>query len=341
MPPSRTSRPRRPRALVLLTALVAAVAVVLPTTGASANGKPALPPTDPVAGVATALELTLGEGLVFPTGSFAPPLLYSETQTFTATATLVDAFGQPAAYSTNQALDVQLAVTQSGSVFLADVTTAPIAGGSTTAEFAGLRLKADNRVRITASVVSPRKAAGAIAPDTSPEFDVVLKSSTTPLNEGQKNSSLLLTADGGIGTPCTATPEVPTCVDVLLPNGVGSDVFFSTGTCTGDIGCLRDSRTVLQVLADLGDGTRYPNDAPATLIVKCDKTLCGGGAIRRVELQASLDPTGPLTTAAACAAKGVVDAALDSCVDYVQSKRDGSGDTWLFWLITRDARFSI
>ena len=336
----RISRPRRRRAVVLLTALTAAVALVLPTTGALA-AKSAPPPPSTSTGVATALKLTLGPGLALPAGSRAPAQLYSQAQDLTVTVNLVDSGGAAAPYSTNQALDVALTVTQSGSSFLAGVTTVTVPGGGTTATFAGLRLKADNRVRLTATVVSPRKAAGDIAPDTGNAFDVVLKSSTQSLDNGQRASNLLVTAEGAVGVPCTATPEVPTCVDVLLPNGVGSDVFFSTGTCTGSIGCRFADRTVLQVLADLGVLTRYPRNAPATLVVKCDKTLCGGGAIQRNVLQASLDPIGDLRSEPACGSKGVVVAGLESCVDYVQSKRDGSGDTYLFWLVTRDARFSI
>lgn len=340
MPLSRTHHARRSRrALALLTSLITAAAVVLPTSGALASRAPA-PPPEPVTGVATQLALTPGPGLVLPEGSRAPERLYSQQQDLTVTVDLVDDLGAAAAYSTGQALEVSLAVTQSGSAFLAGVTTVTVPGGGTTATFTGLRLRADNLVRLTASVVSPRKAAAAIAPDTSDPFDVVLRSSTVDVPLAQQDTSLLVTAEG-FGVPCTATPESPTCVDVLLGNGVSSDVFFSTGTCTGSIGCQAAGRTVLQVLADLETGTRYPNDAPATLVVKCDKTLCGGGAIQRTELQASLEPTGSLTTAPACSAKGVVDAGLDHCVDYVQSKRDGSGDTYLYWLVTRDARFSI
>jgi hypothetical protein len=37
----------------------------------------------------------------------------------------------------------------------------------------------------------------------------------------------------------------------------------------------------------------------------------------------------------------VIDPGLETCVDYVQSRRDGSGDTHLYWLVPRDARMSF
>ena len=58
-------------------------------------------------------------------------------------------------------------------------------------------------------------------------------------------------------------------------------------------------------------------------------------------LYSSLSPNGALAATPACAAKGVIGADQQTCLDYVQSKRDGSGDTHLYWLVTRDARMSI
>ena len=55
-------------------------------------------------------------------------------------------------------------------------------------------------------------------------------------------------------------------------------------------------------------------------------------------LYASLQPTGPLALVPAGASKGVIDAdtpdPFDVDADWVQSKPDGSGDTYLYWLIT-------
>ena len=102
------------------------------------------------------------------------------------------------------------------------------------------------------------------------------------------------------------------------------------------VGCAR-GRDVLQVLAAF----ELPRSSPATLIVKCDKVLCAGGAIRNYAPKVSLAATGLLQPAPPCPSKGVVGVGQDFCVDFVQSKRDGSGDTYLFVLMVRDARMSI
>jgi hypothetical protein len=142
----------------------------------------------------------------------------------------------------------------------------------------------------------------------------------------------------GPGVPCTATPEQPTCVDLVLPAsaGNGSRALFTTGVCSTSVGC-QPGRDVLQVLAVF----ELPKDDPATLVVKCDKTLCGVGPIPGTVLKVSLAPDGALQPAPACSRKGLIDQRLETCVDYVQSKRDGSGDTHLYWLVPRDARMSF
>ena len=78
---------------------------------------------------------------------------------------------------------------------------------------------------------------------------------------------------------------------------------------------------------------------PATIIMKCDKTLCGGGAIKSKRLTVTLTPGGPDVEAPDCPAKGTVGPApLTFCVDYVQSTRDNAGDTILYLLFVQDAK---
>lgn len=333
MPPYRMSRPRRRRALVLLTALTAAVALVLPTTGAVA-GKPGAEPPPPAASKITITPVTNIPSL--PEASGTPDVLIDTESAFDVSVTLVDGI-----YSRRN--DTHLVITASNGG-LSGGTRTFVPAGDSTATFSGLHLGVANGVELTVTPVD-RKAARDLGAGISAPFDVVTDTELIDVPVGEREDSLLITKTGD-GVPCQPTPTVTTCVDVLLPNGVGSNVFFSTGTCTGSIGCRAADRTVLQVLADLvtlpgSADQRYPNEAPATLVVKCDKTLCGGGAIRQNTLQASLEPSGPLREAPSCSRKGVVDVGLDHCVDYVQSKRDGSGDTYLYWLVTRDARFSI
>ena len=67
---------------------------------------------------------------------------------------------------------------------------------------------------------------------------------------------------------------------------------------------------------------------------------CGGGSIQNVKLSFSLGDNTALGLAAACPAKNTIGADQDACVDYVQSKRDNSGDTHLYLLFDHDMRTS-
>jgi hypothetical protein len=78
--------------------------------------------------------------------------------------------------------------------------------------------------------------------------------------------------------------------------------------------------------------------APATLVVKCDKSLCAGGGINSYHLGVVLVPGTPEQIAPSCPSKGVVGATQSFCVDYVQSTRDNAGDTHLFLLFVEDAK---
>ena len=337
MPASRTTRtrPRRPRwALVLLSALAVVAAAVLPVAGAFADRPGG---TSPVA-TPDNITMTLQGGLVLPKASGSPDLLISQSDTFTAVVTF-RAGTTPVPYSEQTSTDVRI-TRPDGTPGGTQVGIATVPAGQSSGTVSGLQLNAANGVILTAKAVD-RKAAtlkeGTVGP-----FDVVTTAKSVTQSEDR---TLLVNAAGS--SACTATPSTPTCVDVLLPKGTGSDVFFSTGPCSDGVGCATDTRTVLQVLADLG--SRYSATVTATLIFRCDKTLCGGGSIRSHPLLVNLDPpyppggSGPralLEASPACGSKGVMDGPKGHCVDYVQSRRDGAGDTYLYLLITRDARMS-
>ena len=330
MPRTRTSRPRRPRALVLLTALIAAAALVVPTTGASA-ARPA--PTPTPAKITVTPVSNIGP---LPDALGTPKVLIKADQPATVTVALTGGV-----YSKTTDLPLTLTATNGSFVQTTPVTIA----ANTSSKDLTLTLGTSSRVVLTAMPVD-RKAERDLGSGSSLEFDVVKDPQTVkPVDRTQP----LLVSRAGNGLPCEPTPGNPTCVDLVLPKGVGSDIFFATGACDGGVNCGRNGIEVLQVLAKI-EGP-YQKTSPATLVVKCDKSLCGGGAIQRNVLYASLEKTGPLAPVSACAAKGVIDpdvtpddptdTEIESCVDYVQSKRDGSGDTYLYWLITRDARMSF
>ena len=330
MPADPTTRPRprrQRRVLALLAALTALAAVVLPSSGAAA-GPPAAP--------TNAIDLTV-TGLVLPPGAAgSPDVLVSADTDFAVTVSFL-----AGPYSQRTATDVLITASDGRRL---KIVTVP--AGQSSATEGGLRLPAANGITLTAQAVG-RKAASDLAPDTTRPFDVVLTAKNVTITEDKRRTSLFLNADG-LPEPCLATPERQTCVDVLLPNGVDSDVFFSRGLCTTSTGCRDLGGSVLQVLADLTrvakDGTQeplYTPEAPATLVVKCDKSRCGGGAISDNRLYVNLAPAGALAASPACSAKGFMSGPLGHCVDYVQSKRDGSGDTYLYLLITEDVRMSF
>ena len=322
--PSLAARPAR--LLVTLTLLAAALATTnLPTTGAAATGaSPAAAP------VRVDLAVT---GLTLPVTPGSPDVLVATGVAFTVTATLRTAGGAPAAFSTRQDVNLALSVTAGATSLLAGSTTAVVQAGKSSTSFPGLVLGPANSVQLTVRATAPAKAAQQLAPGRTAPFDVVKDFDSKSFSPGGG----LTVSREGLGVACEATPARPTCADLRLPTSAetGGTAFFSTGVCDPAVGCPA-SRDVLQVLAAF----RYERTNPATLIVKCDKSLCGGGGIPSKQLQVSLSPTGPLTTAPPCSSKGVVDVGLTHCVDYVQSKRAGSGDLHLYLLLLRDVRSS-
>jgi hypothetical protein len=190
-----------------------------------------------------------------------------------------------------------------------------------------------NQVRLTVTVPNGKLAFSDAATDDQ-RFDVLsqlrFENSTANFQQGI----------GGANNCADATPQAPVCGVVILPQGASSpQVLLSLGPCddTGYSGCGDVRGSVVQTLAELNS---YTPSSPATMLIKCDKTLCGGGSIQSKHLSYTLAGNAALTTAEACPAKGTV-GTQPACVDYVQSKRDGSGDTFLYLLFTRDARVSV
>ena len=231
---------------------------------------------------------------------------------------------------------------------LTDIDATAI-GGETSAVLTARVSTAVNQVVVTVDDFATGRKASAIASDSADNtqnevFDVLklVLSDSTATGSFQR----------GIGgsQECTeATVAEPVCGIVILPFGAQSgQVVLSTGVCGAAndayAACLKGAGVVLQVLAGmegLGYGPGGTEGSPATLLIKCDKSLCGSGGIQRIGLNFSLDGNGNLADAAVCPAKGTLPAAGVPCLDYVQSKRDGSGDTHLYFLFDRDARVSV
>lgn len=214
--------------------------------------------------------------------------------------------------------------------------TVDVPAGALETELTGLVLPDPaEAVTLRASAPGPRKTE---VTGESDEFDVLIQSKPV-------TGRTTIGGAGGTAEECVATPAEPVCGDLLPPpiGGFGPHGLLANGVCAvSDTAC---KATYIQALVGIPDATETN---PATLIMKCDKTLCGVGAIKSSTLSFQLTPTGDRVVAPACPAKGTVgsyDAERDIsetnapfCVDYVQSTRDNAGDTLLYLLFYVDAK---
>jgi hypothetical protein len=323
--PARRTPARRHIGLTVL-ALTAAL------TGVSASGAQAGPPS------AAPVQITVEDvrSSVVPPGSKgAPADLLVAHERFAVDVS----FSAPISRADSVTLEID--VTGGPAFTAASTTRIVVPKGAVRGSFGQLALDAAaNDIVLSVRAIAPAKDVETVRPGSSLQLEP-----RQALHVARDFASFPIEATGGAtvssqgpGVACTATPEQPTCVDLVLPasDGNGTRALFATGVCSASVGCA-PGRDVLQVLAVF----ELPKQNPATLIVKCDKTLCGVGPITGSVLQVSLAPDGALRAAPACSRKGVIDDGVETCVDYVQSKRDGSGDTHLYWLVPRDARMSF
>jgi hypothetical protein len=248
---------------------------------------------------------------------------------FQATLSFLDDSGVQAPISTTKDTTVTLRSGGcSGAILASTVVPAGVKDDQTVA---GLTLTARNTTTVCAS--APGAKPHTVVSGTSAAFDVLKQVVHTPADQ-------TLTSIGGDTsvTGCDATVASPVCADLLLPsttaNNDDAGIFMSLGLCDGLSKC---SGSLVQALVGL-DPTVYTRANPATIVMRCDKTLCGTGSIKKQKLYAALAPTDTPTEAPACPAKGTVGADQTFCVDYVQSTRSNSGDTWLYLLFIQDLR---
>jgi hypothetical protein len=285
------------------------------------------------------IDSVVGDPAPAGTSLSQPSVLTADDHTISVKVHFTDGpDGTGAAASFGKATDVALTV--SGGVGGASVTEVEATDTSATlvsSMFSG----AANNVKVTVSVPS-LKGKNAIPPVDSGTFDV-LTSLTSVLTK--TNFVQQVTKTGG-PTCAPVTDTDPYCATVILPLGAGpkgttdmSKVVLATGLCdakgiyTG--GCPTNSY-VVELLADL---SRYSPNAPATVILDCDKKFCGHGSIQQNVPKFVIGGNDNLVNLLPCAAKGVAPA-TGACVDYVQSTRDNAGDTHLWILFAVDARFS-
>jgi hypothetical protein len=172
-------------------------------------------------------------------------------------------------------------------------------------------------------------------PGQSLPFDVLDNLDLTP-----KGSPTLTT---GLGADsCNSESDEKVCGVVVLPRGIGSaNAALGSGVCSDPL-CTGGPE--VQFIAGLEDDTGahlYSRTNPATLMLQCDKSKCGGKGVAFYSAKLSLSAAGPLTVAPACTSKGVVQQGEDFCTDYVASHRDNAGDVILVVLFFTDMRGTI
>jgi hypothetical protein len=145
----------------------------------------------------------------------------------------------------------------------------------------------------------------------------------------------------GSGVP---NSEEPTCGH-LLTEGADGAVVMSVGSCEG-LGpsntnpCRTGGGTTALVVTLFAELQHSQDDPHSTMILACDKDLCGQTGVPKLPVFFTLENTGPLNDdpALECRRKGVLNAGQKACVDYVSSMRS-DGDLYLLVLFNLDARF--
>jgi hypothetical protein len=137
---------------------------------------------------------------------------------------------------------------------------------------------------------------------------------------------------------CVVSSSNPVCATLLLPNGAKSTVSLSQGSCSGYTSCLASNAPMLvDARADLG--TLYSKNNPATLVLECDKSLCGQGGTNSYPIWfQSSDGTTTVPQIPACPSKGTLGTKQIACQDYVQNHRDNAGNLIAYVLFDQDAK---
>lgn len=327
---SRETRVLRAPIRAALAVLALALTGVGLQSGVAAGGSP-----KPVRIVVDRVFSSLSAPVGTPEGA-VPYALVVAGEPFSVQVSFYDAAGEPASFAQDTSLSI---TTNTGSANLPQPATGTAPGGATSVTLTTSLPSPANQVRVT--VAAPGlKGPKAVTPGTSSpdqRFDVLAE---LRLEDSAAGSPF--TAGIGGDSNCTsATRDNPVCGVLMLPNGAqSSQVLLSRGLCDATYaGCGSARGSVIQFLGDL-DGLYTPT-SPAAMLVRCDKSLCGRGAIAKTVLNYSLLGNAALGPAPACPAKNTIGSGQEVCVDYVQSTRDNAGDTLLYLLLTSDARISV
>jgi hypothetical protein len=247
---------------------------------------------------------------------------------FDVTVTARDAYGNPSPYTGTVTLATS-GGTGNGLGTLTGTTTGSFSAQSSVTVQGAVYTGYGNTITLTAS------ASGLT--DGTASIDVQLFVTSANANP---NKSLTLTNSG-----CTdATPQVPVCSSLILPKGANGLVTLSQGACNPFTPCLtgvQNQALLVQGVANLHDANGnllYTRNAPATMQLRCDKTLCGGASANGFTILYQASGGGPFLAAPACPKKGTIGANQTFCQDFTQNHRDNAGDLVAYLLFLDDVR---
>jgi hypothetical protein len=333
-----TAVPQHRRLVLLLVACLATAVGALVSTG-SATAAPSGPTSIEIDSI-TGQQLTgLGD---LPPGA-EPAVFVQAGQTFAINVSFHDSTGATVGFNTDTTLAIT-GTTNNGAAVLTPATVVVPKGNGTYSLQTSIA-DAANQVVLTVAVAGKKPSTVASGVSYVPQvkdlrFDVVTAARIAGGDSGFQEGI------GGDANCTNATSSSPVCAIVLLPRGAGANVLLSVGACDTDLTALYapcfvgrkgPGGAVLQTLF-AQPSVPYSVQSPATIVVKCDKTLCGTGTIQNLTVAYSLTADTPLTDAKPCPAKDTMATPGVPCIDYVQSKRDGAGDTHLYLLTDRDIR---
>jgi len=301
---------RRRRLVAALAGLVLAVPLAVVATAAQA-----------VTPQAVALQFT---SVADHASGFPAPV---KGQPFDVTVTSVDVNGVPT--PVNKSTPISLSVV-TGSGTLSGTTTGSIPKNSSTGTISGAVYSAFGNGTVFA-VTSPQLTGTQFTVDV----QALLSFTPTKPNKAAKLST------------CTAmTATQPTCATLILPNGaVSTQTVLTEQDCAFTFTCRAVGGVTSLLVQGIADfGSLYSRSAPATLIIGCDKTVCGNGGVKDFNVIAQLKNDPAPQQAPACPSKGQIQPDPTTpgfCVDYVQSTRDNAGDLFLYLLFADDVRGSL
>jgi hypothetical protein len=245
--------------------------------------------------------------------------LLSKNAPFDVVVTARDHFGNPATYTGTTTLQ-----TAGGNGTLAGTTSASFDNQSTVTVAGATYTGYGNGISLTAS------APGLNSATTSINVSLF----ATVQNSAPGQNTTVTSSD------CTdATPSVPVCSSVILPNGASGPIVLSEAACNPFTPCLTGSQNqALLVDTTAALSGLYTRNKPATLQLRCDKTLCGGASANGFPIL--FKPTGgtDFLTAPACPSKGRIGPDQTFCQDFVQDHRDNAGDLVAYVLFLDDLK---